>query len=94
MYCSKCEQHCGRDEEASLVDGKILCLQCSIDNKEDEHDEPFFSFAINREEVECHYDMHVDTDAWNKLDAFMGKHCWDGLNEYMSKVYKGTKEVE
>lgn len=28
MYCSKCEQHCGRDEEATLVDGQILCLDC------------------------------------------------------------------
>ena len=34
MYCDKCEQHCGRDEEATLVDGQILCLNCL--DKEDQ----------------------------------------------------------
>jgi len=27
-YCYKCEEPMARDEEASLVDGKILCLDC------------------------------------------------------------------
>ena len=34
-YCNQCESAIGRDEEASMVDGEILCLDC-LESIEDE----------------------------------------------------------
>ena len=68
-YCNKCEQPMARDEEASLVDGDILCLNCLPENQM-----TFQQFQATRKKVTAPYMFGNDPELFNTyLGTFTGE---------------------
>ena len=76
-YCNKCEQAMGREEEASLVDGKILCLDC-LDDKNKPAEQPI-SECTCRGSCSCR---------WEYTQAIAKWLCGDTSQDSIDKAYE------
>jgi len=68
-YCDKCEEPMARAEEATLIDGERLCLDCLPENQM-----TFEQFQATRKKVTAPYmPMNEDGDYYTYLDTFTGE---------------------
>jgi len=66
-YCDKCEEPMARAEEATLIDGEILCLDCLPENQL-----TFEQFQATRKKVTAPYGYMDDSKTKETAFTYMG----------------------